>query len=126
MNHAAVPGSGKPRWLPFFAAVLLTALCAAVAGAAELALPTHAIRSSYGGGWECERGFVRRDASCVAVQVPANAFLDSGGSDWQCRRGFVKRGAACQAVRMPANAHADDGMYGAGWRCDRSSGRGWC
>ena len=70
MNYGAVPGRGKPRWFPFFTAVFLTAMCAVVAGAAGAegaGLPAHAVQSSYGSGWECERGYVRRDAACVAV-----------------------------------------------------------
>lgn len=29
--------------------------------------------NSYGGGWECHRGFRRVDGSCVEVVVPENA-----------------------------------------------------
>jgi hypothetical protein len=59
--------------------------------------PGTGILSRSGNDWECERGFRKDAAACVAVQLPADAHLDYSGSDWRCNEGFHTHGALCAA-----------------------------
>jgi hypothetical protein len=59
---------------------------------------------------------VKRDESCVTVEVPANGYLGSSGHAWDCERGFKKRLRSCLAFQVPMNAHLD--YSGNRWTCD--------
>ncbi|OUX97494.1 MAG: hypothetical protein CBB65_13935 [Hyphomonadaceae bacterium TMED5] len=63
-------------------------------------LPANAFltSSSYGPGWDCERGFYQTEASCETVILPANAHLNYSGDGWDCNRPYKQVGEAC---RMP-------------------------
>src|SRR5258708_5851806 len=99
---------------------------ASLAGAAGIALadprrglmPSNARQSSYGGGWECSRGFHQVGAACVAIDVPAHGYLSAYGSGWDCDRGYLKTDKQCVAIKVPANAYADDSSIGKGWQCN--------
>ena len=77
----------------------------------------YAVESSYGRGWECERGYRESQDACVAVEVPADAYLVGGGNDWKCERGFRRIGERCNAIAVPVNAYLND--LGSDWRCER-------
>ena len=62
------------------------------------ALPANASPESYGSGWECDRGFRKAEARCLAVAVPENAHLDFSGHDWVCNEPGIKRGLACTSA----------------------------
>jgi hypothetical protein len=91
----------------------------AAAQSASSAIPDNARQRSYGGGWECKRGYRETAGRCDKVIVPANAYLSSEGSSWICNRGFLTDGARCTAVQIPLNGHAVDTRYDKGWRCNR-------
>ena len=83
-------------------------------------MPDNARAGSYGGKWECKRGFRERDGGCVATEVPENAFATdrSYGTGWECRRGFrLVDKTACEAIPVPENAYLD--APGDGWKCNR-------
>ena len=100
--------------------VLLGTGATATAQAAKEPVPQNARGLRYGSGWECNRGYVRRDSSCVAIVLPANAFLGHMGSDWECARGYVKDGKSCTPIKLPANAYLDDSGYGKCIRCGQA------
>ena len=80
----------------------------------------HLTDSSYGTGWECDRGYRAVDKTCVAVKVPVNGyFVDlSYGPGWKCDRGFRESSrTTCVAVMVPENAHLDNS--GNNWECNR-------
>jgi len=60
-----------------------------------------------GDDWKCERGYVRAESRCAAVQVPANGYLDSNGSEWRCDRGFKREDSSCIALAVPAKGYLD-------------------
>ncbi|HTE42571.1 MAG TPA: hypothetical protein VK629_17255, partial [Steroidobacteraceae bacterium] len=67
--------------LRFFSALAATLCLLVGASGRSLAQDTTAVTvpdnsraRSYGGGWECNRGYRRADESCKAVQIPANAY----------------------------------------------------
>src|SRR5436309_453405 len=67
---------------------------AAREGSAEVApRNTHAKR--YGGGWECDRGYLESSRSCVAVGVPSHGHLDYTGNHWTCDSGYREKGEIC-------------------------------
>ena len=83
------------------------------------AMPENSYQKKYGFGWECNRGFKKKDNACIPIKVPENAHLSSHGSDWKCKRGFLKNDDICKAVIVPANAYLVDARYGMGWKCER-------
>jgi hypothetical protein len=60
-----------------------------------IAVPAQGFLSRTGDSWECERGFRKDAAACVAVELPANAHLDYSGDSWRCDEGFHPHGALC-------------------------------
>ena len=50
---------------------------------------------SYGQGWECDRGYRKEQAACVAVELPSNAHVDFSGNDWECNQPYRKRQNVC-------------------------------
>jgi hypothetical protein len=52
-------------------------------------------RSTSGLGWECDRGYRKTQATCVAVKLPENAHLGFLGNDWECNKPYSKRMQAC-------------------------------
>jgi hypothetical protein len=60
-----------------------------------VAVPAQGFLSRSGDAFQCERGYRKDDAACVAVQLPANAHLDYSGSDWTCDEGFRTRSSGC-------------------------------
>ena len=88
-------------------------------GCAKIAVPAHAyaVDSSYGSGWECERGYRQLHGACAQIQVPANAYLARAGDEWRCERGFRRVDAACAPIEVPANAYLTDA--GTDWQCER-------
>ena len=80
-------------------------------------LPRNASPKTFGGGWECNRGYYRAGQGCVKVQIPKNASLDFLGHDWECNRGYYRVGQGCVRVQIPENAKLD--FLGHGWECNR-------
>src|SRR5512145_3363664 len=108
-------------WLIVSSAAMLVG-AAPVTGHAQSSssvIPDNARARSYGGGWECNRGFRETAGRCIVVTVPSNAYLAPEGSSWICNRGFRAEGATCTAVQIPTNAYAVDSRYDRGWRCNR-------
>jgi hypothetical protein len=52
-------------------------------------MPENARAKSYGGGWECDRGYREDNGACAAIKVPANAYLNSSGDRWTCDRAHL-------------------------------------
>ena len=70
--------------------------------------------------WDCDRGFLPTDDTCVGIAVPENAFLSESskyGDGWERKRGFEKSRDGCQPVIVPANAHLR--YDGASWECNK-------
>ncbi len=63
----------------------------------SIQVPEHAFLngSSWGDGWECERGFKRAEGECQSILVPEHAYLDFNGNNWVCDRGFKREGNRC-------------------------------
>ncbi len=82
-------------------------------------IPKNAHSKSYGGSWECDRGYREADGRCVAVKMPPNAYPTraSFGRGWNCKRGFRAVGAGCVAITVPANAFLNP--HGDRWECER-------
>ena len=74
---------------------------------------SHATRT----GWECDRGWIRRQDRCVVVQVPENAFLRTYGRSWECLRGYRRDGDRCIEIAVPPNGFLSS-FSAAGWECD--------
>lgn len=93
-------------------------------GQATPPVPANAEASRYGSGWECNRGFRRQGASCLAVVAPDHAFLtnESYGKGWECHYGFAEKANRCLAVQVPAYAYLDP-YYGDRWQCMRGHRR---
>ena len=67
MSDDRVGTSWQRRVIPlFFAASLAGAAGIALADTGTGLMPSNAHQSSYGGGWECSRGFHQVGAACVA------------------------------------------------------------
>lgn len=60
-------------------------------------MPQNAQARSYGGGWVCERGFVKLGDRSDATILPANTFPDpaSNGPGRSCDRGFRLSDGMC-------------------------------
>ena len=82
-------------------------------------IPEHASASTYGTGWECDRGYQRVNGACAAIELPANAFLTIGsfGRGWECMRGYRARERTCIAIDLPPHAYLDSS--GDRWQCER-------
>jgi hypothetical protein len=100
-------------------ALLATAPGVVFAQVASIGMPENSHARSYGGGWECDRGYQAVDEACVAVKVPANAYPTnmSYGRGWECDHGFREVSGICTAVEVPSNAYLDPS--GDRWQCDR-------
>lgn len=86
-------------------------------GCVPMAMPPNAHRVSTDGQWQCDDGYMRFGAVCMALQsTPANAHLTGTGTDWECNSGFRRIGNACEAVSLPPNSHLAN--TGNGWECD--------
>jgi hypothetical protein len=74
--------------------------------------------ASYGAAWAFERGFVRIDEQCDAVDLPANAFFDPAahGSGWRCERTYEPLSGTCVAIDLPETAYLD--RSGNRWSCN--------
>ena len=83
-------------------------------------IPDHATTPRFGGGWDCERGYRKKDGSCIAVKLPSNAYAtDSAlGLGWKCRRGFKEVKGACVTVDVPEHGYLTAGR-GDTWKCAR-------
>jgi hypothetical protein len=53
------------------------------------------VDSSYGPGWNCDRGYHSVGETCVALEVPDNAHLDFSGNAWACNRPYQKQRNLC-------------------------------
>ena len=97
------------------------------AGCVPMAMPPNAHRVSDDGQWQCDDGFVRFGAVCMAIQsTPSNAHLTGTGMNWECNTGYRRLGNTCVAVSIPPNAHLANTWNG--WECDsgyRMVGN-WC
>jgi hypothetical protein len=82
-------------------------------------LPANAHAKLYGGGWECNYGYLEENNTCNLIKIPVHAYLNSYGSRWECNRGYRVSGQACVAIKVPVNGYLDDASYGPGWRCER-------
>lgn len=94
----------------------------ATASAQKSGIPEHAYvtTTSYGKGWECQRGFRESGNKCIEVRVPENAYLDDRGDQWQCRRGYRQEKDTCELIVVPKNAFlTEQGYGGVGWTCER-------
>lgn len=92
-------------------------MTAGPAGCAPMAMPPNAHRISADGQWQCDGGFMRLGAVCMAIEAtPPNAHLTGIGTNWECNTGFRRLGSACVAVSVPPNAHLADTWTG--WACD--------
>ena len=108
----------------FFCCLLLTALLAMAFGESKVntanqPVPKNATARTYGGGWECNRGFQEADGTCIAIRVPANAYASgsSYGRGWECGRGYEEVDKRCVAVTIPPNAFLSS--FGDKWECNR-------
>jgi len=90
-----------------FLGVMAGSLLAALAQSPTTEIPANAKARSFGGGWDCVRGYRKADGACVAITVPANAYATrtSYGSIWECNRGYRKAGETCTMVVVPANGY---------------------
>ncbi|MDH3579400.1 MAG: hypothetical protein OEM91_02080, partial [Hyphomicrobiales bacterium] len=102
-----------------FIALLAITPSVVAAQSIPVGMPENARAKTYGGGWECERGFREANGTCATVKVPANAYLTdtSYGRAWECERGFREVSEACAAIKVPSHAYLDSA--GDGWKCDR-------
>jgi hypothetical protein len=85
-----------------FVAIAAMLLASAYASATA-PVPSNAHPLQYRDGWECNRGYVKTDDTCVAMKVPANAYLAASGTRWDCERGFLKDSNRCVPVKVPAH-----------------------
>ncbi|ADG14538.1 hypothetical protein BC1002_0436 [Paraburkholderia atlantica] len=96
-------------------------------GCVPMAMPANAHRVSDDGQWQCDDGYMRFGAICVAIQsTPSNAHLTGTGTNWECNTGYRRLGNTCVAVSVPPNAHLANTWNG--WECDsgyRMVGN-WC
>jgi hypothetical protein len=96
-------------------------------GCVPMAMPPNAHRVSADGQWQCDEGYLRWGAICMAMQsTPLNAHLTGTGTNWECNTGFRRVGNMCVAVGIPPNAHFANTWNG--WECDsgyRMVGN-WC
>lgn len=104
-----------------------TGMTAGPAGCVPMAMPPNAHRVSADGQWQCDDGFMRMGAICIAIQAtPPNAHLTGTGTNWECDTGFRRVGNVCVVVNIPPNAHLAETW--SGWACDsgyRMVGN-WC
>lgn len=117
----------RPPYINSFWALLLSALLVAgpdiaFAQGPSGAIPENARAKSYGGGWECNRGYRETKGACAAVKVPANAYATdtSYGRGWDCDWGYkeiTRRAGRCVAVKPPTNAYVH--ASGDRWECNR-------
>ena len=56
-------------------ALMVAAPSLVFAQGGSVKLPENARAKSYGGGWECERGYREDNGVCAAIRIPANAYL---------------------------------------------------
>jgi hypothetical protein len=61
-------------------------------------VPEHGYLDSRGSGWQCERGFKRDGAGCVALEIPANSHISYAGDGWACDNGFRRKADACESI----------------------------
>jgi hypothetical protein len=88
-------------------------------GCVPMAMPSNAHRVTSDGQWQCDDGFMRFGAVCMAIQsTPANAHLTGTGTAWECNTGFRRIGNECETVNIPANSHLTNNATG--WECDAS------
>lgn len=83
-------------------------------------MPDNAKPKSYGGGWECLRGFRQDGDGCVAIVLPDNAYATNRtyGAGWECLHGFREVGGTmCVKVDVPEGGYLDPS--GTSWRCHR-------
>jgi hypothetical protein len=104
--------------------LILSALLVAVPGvvfaqSVSGVMPANAHARSYGGGWDCDRGYREVEGTCAAVMVPANAYPTNMtyGRGWECVHGYRDVRGVCTAVDLPPNAYLDPS--GERWKCDR-------
>jgi len=92
-------------------------MAAGPTGCVPTAMPPNAHRISADGQWQCDDGYMRFGAVCMAIQsTPANAHLTGIGTNWECNTGFRRTGNTCVAVAIPPNAHFANTWTG--WECD--------
>lgn len=99
---------------------LLAAMSSGSYGSKETAdIPANARATSYGSGWECNRGYQNSAGSCVAITIPPNAYATdaSYGRGWECKHGYRDVDNTCVAVKVPANGYLD--ASGKDWKCNR-------
>jgi hypothetical protein len=80
-------------------------------------LPEFAVRTPYGVGWTCIKGYSQAANSCIPVEIPLNGMLDYTGHGWTCQGGFYQAGRECLPVELPENATMD--YTGHNWTCGR-------
>src|SRR5438067_521041 len=84
---------------------------------ARAQVPANARATTWGKGWQCERGFREVSRACLAVVPPAHAEIDYSGHSWQCVRGYRRVEIGCTAVTLPDHAELD--YSGHNWNCSR-------
>ena len=91
---------GRLRAVSIHSLVLLAILAVMpgdlFAQASPIGIPENAHSKSYGGGWECNRGYRQVNRACSVIKLPTNAYLtdSSYGQGWECSWGYY-----CSAKR---------------------------
>lgn len=52
-------------------------------------------KSSYGPGWECERGYQANKNACIPVKLPENSHINFSGNNWECDKPYQRQNNQC-------------------------------
>ena len=113
----------RTRSMSICALIFLPLLAAApgliYAKGGSIEVPENSTAKSYGGGWNCDKGYRESSGACVAVKVPANAYPTnkSFGRGWECNRGYQQINESCGPIKVLVNGYLD--YSGDKWKCNR-------
>lgn len=93
----------------------------AAGACAQVVVPDGGYLDPSGANWSCLRGFEKRNAACVVLDLPENAYLSDStyGRIWTCERGYAVVDDACEAIVVPENGYLNASGYGQPWSCER-------